>query len=155
MNGTAVGQDDDEEEKGGCGSSSGQEAGGEMAHMEVKLRQEDHVQVNSLETEIKVPVKDAHGQRHDRHSNVEGTIETTGTQVRDVQPAVSGPIRTKQEKKAGRKPTRDAGPPKQKLGQCERCGYLSSQAICKACVLLEGLNKARPRTAIEVGNPTE
>lgn len=40
---------------------------------------------------------------------------------------------------------------RQKLGQCERCGYMSSQAICKACVLLEGLNKARPKTGIEVG----
>ncbi len=26
-------------------------------------------------------------------------------------------------------------------GTCERCGYMSSQAVCKACVLLEGLNK--------------
>lgn len=25
--------------------------------------------------------------------------------------------------------------------QCERCGYLASQPVCKACVLLEGLNK--------------
>ncbi|KIW90214.1 cytoplasmic tRNA 2-thiolation protein 1 [Cladophialophora bantiana CBS 173.52] len=40
---------------------------------------------------------------------------------------------------------------KQVMGQCERCGYLSSQKICKACSLLEGLNKSRPRTAIEVG----
>ncbi|KAJ6413532.1 hypothetical protein OIU84_006348 [Salix udensis] len=27
-------------------------------------------------------------------------------------------------------------------GICERCGYISSQKWCKACVLLEGLNKA-------------
>ncbi|KIW35640.1 cytoplasmic tRNA 2-thiolation protein 1 [Cladophialophora immunda] len=40
---------------------------------------------------------------------------------------------------------------KQIMGQCERCGYLSSQKICKACSLLEGLNKSRPRTTIEVG----
>ena len=26
-------------------------------------------------------------------------------------------------------------------GKCERCGCMSSQAVCKACVLLEGLNK--------------
>ncbi|KAL6757207.1 ATP-binding domain-containing protein 3 [Haematococcus lacustris] len=30
------------------------------------------------------------------------------------------------------------------LGQCGRCGYLSSQPVCKACVLLEGLNRSRP-----------
>lgn len=39
---------------------------------------------------------------------------------------------------------------KQTLGHCERCGYLSSQRICKACSLLDGLNKNRPKTAIEV-----
>ena len=40
---------------------------------------------------------------------------------------------------------------KQVMGQCERCGYISSQKICKACTLLEGLNKSRPQTSIEVG----
>lgn len=40
---------------------------------------------------------------------------------------------------------------KQVMGQCERCGYLSSQKICKACTLLEGLNKSRPRTTVEIG----
>jgi cytoplasmic tRNA 2-thiolation protein 1 len=39
----------------------------------------------------------------------------------------------------------------QVMGQCERCGYLSSQKICKACMLLEGLNKSRPRVEIEIG----
>ncbi|KAL6751765.1 hypothetical protein V8C86DRAFT_2769660 [Haematococcus lacustris] len=32
----------------------------------------------------------------------------------------------------------------QSVGQCGRCGYLSSQPLCKACVLLEGLNRSRP-----------
>ncbi len=40
---------------------------------------------------------------------------------------------------------------KQVMGQCERCGYLSSQKVCKACSLLEGLNKSRPQTMIELG----
>uniref|UniRef100_A0A061QUI8 Cytoplasmic tRNA 2-thiolation protein 1 n=1 Tax=Tetraselmis sp. GSL018 TaxID=582737 RepID=A0A061QUI8_9CHLO len=35
----------------------------------------------------------------------------------------------------------DATPPEP--GRCERCGYISSQAVCKACVLLEGLNTGR------------
>ncbi|KAK9241455.1 hypothetical protein V1525DRAFT_393188 [Lipomyces kononenkoae] len=30
-----------------------------------------------------------------------------------------------------------------KLGRCERCGYISSNRICKACVLLQGLNAGR------------
>ncbi|OJI87099.1 hypothetical protein ASPTUDRAFT_40219 [Aspergillus tubingensis CBS 134.48] len=38
----------------------------------------------------------------------------------------------------------------QVLGTCERCGYISSQRVCKACTLLEGLNKNRPKTAIEM-----
>ena len=45
--------------------------------------------------------------------------------------------------------------PQQKMGQCARCGYLSSQEICKACLLLEGLNKNRPKMEIEVGIEAE
>lgn len=40
--------------------------------------------------------------------------------------------------------------PKPRLGNCVRCGYLSSQAVCKACTLLEGLNKNRPKMQIQV-----
>ena len=39
---------------------------------------------------------------------------------------------------------------KQQMGKCKRCGYLSSQDICKACMLLEGLNKNKPKQQIEV-----
>jgi len=34
------------------------------------------------------------------------------------------------------------------LGNCERCGYISSNKFCKACVLLEGLNKGKAKLAI-------
>lgn len=40
--------------------------------------------------------------------------------------------------------------PKQRLQKCVRCGYLSSQPVCKACMLVEGLNKNRPKTEIRV-----
>ncbi|CAH1403940.1 unnamed protein product [Nezara viridula] len=33
-------------------------------------------------------------------------------------------------------------------GVCERCGFVSSQKVCKACVLLEGLNKGLPKLGI-------
>ena len=33
-------------------------------------------------------------------------------------------------------------------GVCTRCGYISSQQLCKACVLLEGLNRGLPRVVI-------
>ncbi|XP_065826098.1 cytoplasmic tRNA 2-thiolation protein 1-like isoform X2 [Oscarella lobularis] len=35
-----------------------------------------------------------------------------------------------------------------KLGTCSQCGYISSQPLCKACILLEGLNKGLPRLAV-------
>lgn len=31
---------------------------------------------------------------------------------------------------------------------CERCGYISSQPVCKACVLLEGLNRGLPHLGV-------
>lgn len=31
---------------------------------------------------------------------------------------------------------------------CVRCGHISSQEVCKACVLLEGLNKGKPKLGI-------
>ena len=33
-------------------------------------------------------------------------------------------------------------------GKCQRCGYISSQDVCKACILLEGLNKGMPNLGI-------
>jgi cytoplasmic tRNA 2-thiolation protein 1 len=37
-------------------------------------------------------------------------------------------------------------------GLCSNCGYVSSNVICKACVLLEGLNRGRPKLAIGKSN---
>ncbi|PSN44665.1 Cytoplasmic tRNA 2-thiolation protein 1 [Blattella germanica] len=33
-------------------------------------------------------------------------------------------------------------------GTCSRCGFVSSQKLCKACVLLEGLNRGLPKLGI-------
>jgi cytoplasmic tRNA 2-thiolation protein 1 len=33
-------------------------------------------------------------------------------------------------------------------GTCERCGYMSSRKICKACVLVEGLERGMPKLGI-------
>jgi len=35
-------------------------------------------------------------------------------------------------------------------GTCTRCGYISSNKLCKACVLLESLNKGLPKVNIEM-----
>lgn len=41
-------------------------------------------------------------------------------------------------------------------GRCERCGYLSNNTICKACVLLEGLNVGRAKLQIQIeGDETD
>ncbi len=29
-------------------------------------------------------------------------------------------------------------------GKCTKCGYIASNVLCKACVLLEGLNRGNP-----------
>jgi cytoplasmic tRNA 2-thiolation protein 1 len=40
------------------------------------------------------------------------------------------------------------GVPLPERGMCSRCGFVSSQKLCKACVLLEGLNRGLPRLGI-------
>lgn len=42
----------------------------------------------------------------------------------------------------------DSNQLKSKLRACTLCGFASSQEVCKACVLLEGLNKGLPKVAI-------
>ncbi|KAF2465608.1 adenine nucleotide alpha hydrolases-like protein [Lindgomyces ingoldianus] len=119
------------EEEGGCGSSNGRTAGGEMANMELQLAQNDVAAEAGLEVEIT--------SSHITSSQLE---EHT---VKAVQAANGKNGRKK--KGLAITPRKN---PKQVMGQCKRCGYLSSQEICKACVLLEGLNKNRPKNSIEV-----
>lgn len=148
-----VREDEETEADGGCGSRDGQETGGEIAEMEKKLRQDEQAEEEGTETEVKMPVKAVNGQRHDRDEKAglpaAALVGDVNGQDHDrhthPQVAIKStvPIRTKEEKKSGRT--------RQKLGQCERCGYLSSQNVCKACMLLEGLNKARPKTEIGIG----
>lgn len=65
---------------------------------------------------------------------------------------ISAPLKSQKKPRSLRTPApKKKGAPKQVMGQCGNCGYLSSQAVCKACVLLEGLNKSRPKNVIEVG----
>jgi len=59
-------------------------------------------------------------------------------------------IKGQRHDKDGTVPVKSRNVPKQQMGKCTRCGYLSSQAVCKACMLLEGLNKNRPKTEIVV-----
>src|SRR5450432_1159388 len=114
----------EEEGTEGCGSANGRTSGGEMADMEKKL-QSDEASAG-LEIEVKLPVR----------SNPSGRGHKTNGEALNGKPKVL--------KDVGRKL------PRQVLGTCERCGYMSSQAICQACMLVEGLNKNRPQQTIEV-----
>lgn len=105
--------DGETEGSGGCGSANGRSSGGEMAHLEKKLQEDENAAGNEIE------IKLTRGKPHDGNSNGSG--------------------------RRGKKL------PKQHLGRCTRCGYVSSQDVCKACMLLEGLNKNRPKMEIKVG----
>lgn len=37
---------------------------------------------------------------------------------------------------------------KSTLTNCEKCGYISSQKVCRACVYLDGLNKGTAKVSI-------
>jgi cytoplasmic tRNA 2-thiolation protein 1 len=85
-----------------------------------------------------------------------GEMASVEAQLRQNEAAVDANLETEITTKSvnGKKPKKAYTPKKtnkQVMGQCKRCGYLSSQEVCKACVLLEGLNKARPKNKIEVG----
>jgi len=103
--------------------------GGDMANMEKQLSQDDKAADNNLEVEITAKSLQK-AKQHNRHDS----------------PAV--PLTNGKKVKKGITPRKTN---KQVMGQCKICGYLSSQEVCKACVLLEGLNKARPKNKIEVG----
>ena len=108
---------------GGCGSANGRSSGGEMADVEEQLAQNEAVATR--ETEVILPASKS----------------TNGLPVADVfkKPSIYDKRPKGKRKVVG-----------QVMGKCDKCGYLSSQKICKACMLLEGLNKNRPQTAIEV-----
>lgn len=113
---------EEEEGAGGCGSGNGRSSGSEMANMEKQLRDNEGAGAREVEiTSAQV------SRRRDTNSSM----------------ASSRPGNLRKEV-MGRKL------PRQTLGTCQRCGYMSSQAICKACTLLEGLNKNRPQVEIEV-----
>jgi cytoplasmic tRNA 2-thiolation protein 1 len=123
--------DDDE---GGCGSAQGAGANDAMARMEAQLAQNERAAEQGLEVEITSPPS----------TTTSSTPTTTATTTTTKGTKTPRALRT------GASKSRKPPPAQQKMGTCARCGYLSSQAVCKACVLLEGLNKNRPRNAIEV-----
>ncbi|PWN22002.1 hypothetical protein BCV69DRAFT_161915 [Microstroma glucosiphilum] len=55
--------------------------------------------------------------------------------------------------------TASKGQARQVQQTCKRCGYITSNELCKACVLLEGLNKGVPnlgiKSSVKVGGVSE
>ncbi|KFY07076.1 hypothetical protein V492_07474 [Pseudogymnoascus sp. VKM F-4246] len=120
-------EDREEEGAGGCGSGNGRSSGSEMADMEKQLRDNE----GAGEREVEITSTQA-SRRRDTNSSM----------------ASSRPGNLRKEVTARKLP-------RQTLGTCQRCGYMSSQAICKACTLLEGLNKNRPQVEIEIDEEDE
>lgn len=117
----------EEESSSGCGSVNGRSSESEMAKMERRLQAGQAA--SAREVEITLPAN--------------GDVRT--------REALQSNTPSAHDKRRGR-PKKIT---KQVMGRCEKCGYLSSQSICKACMLLDGLNKARPITNIEVGAEEE
>lgn len=118
-----------EEEEGGCGSANGRTVGGDMAGMEKQLAQNDVAAEANLEVEITAKSVSP-SKQHNRKDSAAVPLWNGRKVNKGITPRKTN---------------------KQVMGQCKICGYLSSQEVCKACVLLEGLNKARPNNKIEVG----
>lgn len=76
-------------------------------------------------------------------------ITTSPHQAREIEITMR-PKKAKQETRNGGKArsTAKSSEPLQTKGTCKRCGYMSSQHICQACMLLEGLNKNRPEVQV-------
>ncbi|EKG13136.1 tRNA(Ile)-lysidine/2-thiocytidine synthase [Macrophomina phaseolina MS6] len=113
-----------DEDEGGCGSAQGRSSGGDMASMERTLAQNAIAAASGLETEVTLDSVGAGASKKNNKSKDQSKGPLTNK---------SGPKRL----------------PKQTMGNCAKCGYISSQTVCKACTLLDGLNKNRPKTAVE------
>lgn len=107
-----------EDDMGGCGSQNGRTPGNEMAAMDKQLRENEAH--SSHEIDMTKRVAEGKSDGSERHKEL--------------------PIRSENGSLKGLA--------RQVLGNCKRCGYMSSQDICQACMLLEGLNKNRAQIQI-------
>ena len=134
---------DDGEAIGGCGSSTGGRAmGGEMHESEKVLRKKYAEEEKSEEDG-----RGACGR------NREGPQIIQEHQLADLATEITLPPRKPQKQKNVPKPQQGHTPgirKPQTLRNCTRCGYLSSQELCQACVMLEGLNRTRAKLAVQL-----
>lgn len=107
-----------EDDIGGCGSQNGRTPGNEMAAMDKQLRENEAHE--ALEVDVAKTMSEGKKNGDDKAWDL--------------------PLR------GGNGASKTTG--RQVLGNCKRCGYMSSQEICQACTLLEGLNKNRAQIQI-------
>ncbi|CAK7197555.1 cytosolic thiouridylase subunit Ctu1 [Sporothrix eucalyptigena] len=117
---------------GGCGSQAGRPSGNELAAMEAQLKSNEAAE--SLETDM-ASLFLARKQQQLDDGQMPAKKDT---------PAKPTSIATAYSSQ----PQGKNAVTKQVLGTCVKCGYMSSQAMCQACTLLEGLNKNRPQIQI-------
>ncbi|EPE04945.1 atp-binding domain-containing protein 3 [Ophiostoma piceae UAMH 11346] len=134
-----VGDDDDDEGGGGggCGSQAGRSSGNELAAMEAQLKSNEEAE--GLETDMAALFL----ARKQNQLDGDGPAKEAQP-TKPKRPASIASVATSAITAAGRPQGRHVVS-KQVLGTCQKCGYMSSQAMCQACTLLEGLNKNRPR----------
>lgn len=92
------------------------------------------------------------GEMADMEKKLQADDEASGREI-DVTSKVAKVKDTKEKMVVPRKARTKPSGRKinvQTLGVCKTCGYMSSQEVCKACTLLEGLNKNRPKMEIEI-----
>ncbi|KIH94187.1 cytoplasmic tRNA 2-thiolation protein 1 [Sporothrix brasiliensis 5110] len=121
---------------GGCGSQGGRSSGNELAAMEAHLKSNEAAE--SLETDMASLFLARKQQQLD-----DGHVPANKTKAAPP-PAPTSPAATSTPSQ----PQGRNAVAKQVLGTCVKCGYMSSQAMCQACTLLEGLNKNRPQIQI-------
>ncbi|OHE93451.1 PP-loop family protein [Colletotrichum orchidophilum] len=92
-------------------------------------------QSKGLETEI------AHLDASLSQATLAKSQETDFTGVFTPPPKTEKTVRNWSEPPKSRLSQATSSAPLQTLGKCKRCGYMSSQAICQACLLVDGLNK--------------
>ena len=118
-----------EEEEGGCGSAKGSGEGGSMVVVERLLAGNERAKREGLETDVAAL------------GSSRPTVGPGGKQSGRCQPSSDRTTRVNNAAKT-------SAANKQVLKRCAKCGYLSSQDVCKACVLLDGLNKNRPKCEV-------
>ncbi|KAF3801693.1 Cytoplasmic tRNA 2-thiolation protein 1 [Colletotrichum gloeosporioides] len=102
----------------GCGSQNGNGSKGEIARLDAQLSQ------TTDDADLVTDYTTAVAGKKEPHADIVVGQPKPSTQ----QAATNGPL--------------------QKLGSCERCGYMSSQAVCQACLLVDGLNKNKAEIRI-------